>query len=206
MKWHETCKCKRRFDANVCNNKQRWNDDKYWRECEGLIDKGGCDKGYAWNPSNCEYECDKSYDVGEYLDHENCKCRKRLVDKLLEECSENIDEAKLTEIALFEHGNECVCSYIVCIVLAVIALTVSIGLGAYFTYKHISRNKENVSKYDEANYLTENGRSKTNKYQKLNLLFLQRHDQFQKFWAKFAKNWQKIIRKHWFSQHLIYYN
>ena len=97
-----------------------------------MIDKGGCDKGYAWNPSNCEYECDKSCDVGEYLDHENCKCRKRLVDKLVEECSENIDEAKLTKTALFEHGNECVCSYTVCIVLAVIALTVSIGVGAYF--------------------------------------------------------------------------
>ena len=97
-----------------------------------MIDKGGCDKGYAWNPSNCEYECDKSCNVGEYLDHENCKCRKRLVDKLVEECSENIDEAKLTEIALFEHWNECVCSYTVCIVLAVIALTVSIGVGAYF--------------------------------------------------------------------------
>ena len=28
IKWHETCKCKCRLDANVCNNKQRWNDDK----------------------------------------------------------------------------------------------------------------------------------------------------------------------------------
>ena len=28
----------------------------------------------------------KSCDVGEYLDYENCKCRKRLVDKLVEEC------------------------------------------------------------------------------------------------------------------------
>ena len=28
---------------------------------------------------------------GEYLDYKNCKCRKRLIDKLLEECSENID-------------------------------------------------------------------------------------------------------------------
>ena len=27
-KWHETCKCKCRLDASVCNNKQRWNDDK----------------------------------------------------------------------------------------------------------------------------------------------------------------------------------
>ena len=68
-----------------------------------MIDEGVCDKGCAWNPSNCECECDKSCDVGEYLDYENCKCRKKLVDKLVEECGENIDEAKLTEIALFEH-------------------------------------------------------------------------------------------------------
>ena len=27
-KWHETCKCKCRLDASVCNNKQRWNNDK----------------------------------------------------------------------------------------------------------------------------------------------------------------------------------
>ena len=50
-----------------------------------------CDKGFTWNPGNCECECDKSCDAGEYLDYKNCKCRKRLVDKLLEECSENID-------------------------------------------------------------------------------------------------------------------
>ena len=29
-----------------------------------LIDKGVCDKGYTWNPSNCELEFDKSCDVG----------------------------------------------------------------------------------------------------------------------------------------------
>ena len=51
-----------------------------------------------------------------------------------EECTENIDEAKTAEMALFEHGNECVCSYTVFVVLAVIALTISIGLGAYFAY------------------------------------------------------------------------
>ena len=31
-------------------------------------------------------------DFGEYLDYENCKCRKRLIDKLIEECDENIQE------------------------------------------------------------------------------------------------------------------
>ena len=25
-------------------------------ECKEVIDKGVCDKGYAWNPSNCECE------------------------------------------------------------------------------------------------------------------------------------------------------
>ena len=28
-------------------------------ECKEMIDKGICDKGFIWNPSNCEYECDK---------------------------------------------------------------------------------------------------------------------------------------------------
>ena len=113
-----------------------------------MIDKGVCDKGYAWNPSNCECEYNKSCDVAEYLDYENCKGKKRLVDKLVEECNENIDEAKLTGIALFEHASECACFYTVFIVLDVIALTVSIEVGAYFTYKYINRNKKNISKYD----------------------------------------------------------
>ena len=80
-----------------------------------------------------------------------------MVDKLVEECVENIVEAKLAGIALFEAKNECACSYTVCIVLGVIALTICIGIDAYFTYKYINCNKENVSKYDHvyqaANYL-----------------------------------------------------
>ena len=54
IKWHEVCKCECRLDASVCNDKQRWNDDKCRCECKELIDKGVCDKGYAWNPSNCQ--------------------------------------------------------------------------------------------------------------------------------------------------------
>ena len=40
IKWHETCKCECRLDEIVCNNKQRWNEDKCWCECKELIDKG----------------------------------------------------------------------------------------------------------------------------------------------------------------------
>ena len=68
IKWHKTCKCRCRLDASVCNNKQRWNEDKCRCECKELIDKGICDKGFIWNPSKCECECDKSCDIGEYLD------------------------------------------------------------------------------------------------------------------------------------------
>ena len=63
-------------------------------ECKELIDKGECDKAFVWNPSNygCEYY--KSCDFSEYLDYKNCKCKKRLVDKLAEpssaeKCTEN---------------------------------------------------------------------------------------------------------------------
>ena len=54
-----------------------------------------CDQVFTWNPSICECECDKSCDVGQYLDYKNCKCRNKLVDKLVEKCSENIDGNKM---------------------------------------------------------------------------------------------------------------
>ena len=91
IEWHKTCKCKCRLDASVCNKKQRLNEDKYRCECKDLIDKGMCDKGFIWNPSNCECECDKSCDIGEDLDYKNCKGRKKIIDKLIAECSKNID-------------------------------------------------------------------------------------------------------------------
>ena len=97
IKWHETCRCMCGLDAIVCNNNQRWKNDKCRCECKELIDKSACDKAYAQNPSNCECECDKACDVGEYLAYENCKCRKRLVDELVDECTETVEEVKLAE-------------------------------------------------------------------------------------------------------------
>ena len=146
IKWHETCKCKCRSDASVCNNKQRWNNDECQCECKELIDKGVCHKGYIWNPSNCKFECDESCDFGEYLDYESCKCRKRLVDKSIEECNENIEETNLIKINLIKCKNN---SCILYIVLFSIIFTMNIGIATYFVYyKHINHNKENISVYD----------------------------------------------------------
>ena len=141
--WHETCKCKCRLDASVCNNKQRWNNDKCRCECKELIDKGICDKGFIWNPSNCECECDKSCDVGEYLDYENCKCRKKLVDKLVEECTENINKKELHSNEINDYEKICnSCS--VYIVLLVIFFILRISISSVFIYFHWYLKKSNT--------------------------------------------------------------
>ena len=107
IEWHESCKCICRLNAIVCNNKQRWNENKCRCECKELIDKRVCNKRFIWNPSNCECECDKSCNIGEYLDYSNCKCRKKLIDLLMEECTENINETKLVEKSLDENNDRC---------------------------------------------------------------------------------------------------
>ena len=108
-----------------------------------------CNKGFIWNPSNCECECNKSFDIGEYLDNENCKCRKSLVNKSVEERNETIDEVKLTKTTLAENENSYKCnSCIFSIVLFSIFFTINVRIGAYFIYyKYVNRNKKNVSKY-----------------------------------------------------------
>ena len=55
-----------------------------------MIDKGIRDKGFIWNPSRSECQCDKC-DVAEYFDFQNWICRKKLVHKLVQECSEKFD-------------------------------------------------------------------------------------------------------------------
>ena len=75
-KWHEMCKCICRLDKIIFNNKQRWNKNKCRCVCKELTDKDACDIRFIWNPNNCE--CDKSCDIGEYLDYSNCKCRKKI--------------------------------------------------------------------------------------------------------------------------------
>ena len=113
IKWRKTCKCICRLNPIVCNNKKLWNNDRHRCECKELIDKGVCDKGFIWNHSNCECECDKSCDFGEYLDYENCKCRKRLVNKLGDECNENIEE----EVKIVSESKNKYTSWILYIVL-----------------------------------------------------------------------------------------
>ena len=117
-----------------------------------MIGKGVCDKRFIWNSSDCEFECDKSCDVREYLAYENCNCRKKLVYELVEECTENIDEVKIAETALFERRNEYKSSCTIYVVLIAIVFTISIGTVTYFIYyKYMNHDKKIASKYDFVN-------------------------------------------------------
>ena len=91
-------------------------------------------------------ECDKACDTGEYLDYEHCKCRKKLVDKLVDECTETIEELKLAKITLGDNKNNYKCSSCtVYIVLFWIFCTINVGrIVAYFVYYNWSLIK-NVS-------------------------------------------------------------
>ena len=123
------------MSVNICNKKQRWNKYKHRCECNELIDKGMCDKGFIGNPSNCQCECDKACDVGEYLDYENRKCRKKLVDKLIDECTETVEEVKLAKITLTENKNSYKCnSCTPCIVLMIVVFRICAGITTYFAY------------------------------------------------------------------------
>ena len=149
IKWHKTCKCNCRLDASICNNKQRWNDDKCRGECKELIDKGTCDKGFIWIPSNCACECDKSCDIGEYLDYKNCRCRKIIIDKVVEECSENIDGNEMlyneTLDIISSSDNKTCDSCVVYIILFSVFLIISIFMAIYFYFFLYLKNRSTNS-------------------------------------------------------------
>ena len=46
VSWHDNCICKFRLVASVCNNKNRWNNDKCICDCKELNIKGECDNGF----------------------------------------------------------------------------------------------------------------------------------------------------------------
>ena len=130
IKWHKTCKCECRLDAIVCNNRRRCNNDKCRCECKELIDKG---------------VCDKSCDIGEHLDYKNCTCKKRLADKLVDECTETADE----EVEITDNIKNIYNSCIMYIVLFSTFFTINVGISASsYYYKYSNRNKRNASRCD----------------------------------------------------------
>ena len=103
-------------------------------------------------------ECDKSCDIGEYLDYKTCKCRKRIIHKLVEECSENTDgnemlyNETLDIIPLNVYKKVC-SSSMVCIVSFIVFLMTSICICCVFIYFYWHLKKDNISTNFNVGYL-----------------------------------------------------
>ena len=140
--WHKTFKCICRLTASVCNNKQRWNEDKSRCECKELVDKGICDKGFIWNPITCECECDKSCGIGEYLDYKSCVCRNTLIDRLVEECTNVIDSNNIYNETLDTISSDDCVSCTLYVVLFAVFLTTSVIIGGVLAYFYWGSKRE----------------------------------------------------------------
>ena len=113
-----------------------------------------CDKGYIWNPSNYACECDKSCDIGQYLDYKSCVCRKNLVDKLVEECTNVIDGDTIYNKTLAVTSSKGCTSYTPYIFLLTVFSSVSVRISGAFAYYHWYKNKQLDLKKDvsDVNY------------------------------------------------------
>ena len=172
IKSHETCNCICRLNKIICNNKQRWNKDQCRCECKQLIDKGVCDKRYIFNPSNCKCECGKSCNTSQYLDYLDCKCKKKIIDLIVEECTEYDDnktklvnktvtktdnKTKLVIITVTKTDNQTKIvnktvknSCKVYIVLTIASIVISTVYTIYFVYYNwfLIKNKDIFNKYN----------------------------------------------------------
>ena len=129
-------------------------------------------------------ECYKSCDFNEYLDDKNCKCKKRIADKLAEECIENIEEATPVEIISSKNESMHKCSpRTLYIVLISIFFTLNVEIAIYFLFLLVLEKKTLLvlslvpALKQQFNELR-NGKIQINRDQKSNLLFLKRRDQF----------------------------
>ena len=119
--WHESCKCVCKLNASIWNNKQIWNSDTCRCDCNedfaGII---SCAKGYMWNPSIYECQCDKWWKPGQYLDNKNCVCKNKLFGRLIEECTSVINETMINNKGNITNDN----TYLILFIVFLIGLIV----------------------------------------------------------------------------------
>ena len=142
--WHESCKCVCRLNPSVCNSKQIWNSNTWRCACnENFAGVMSCDKGYMWNPSSCECQCDKWCKTGQYLDYKNCVCKNKLVGRLTEECTSVINETMINNKD--SNNNNALCN----VFIGLFSVTVLIGIICFcvFAYFKWFKGKKLFKKY-----------------------------------------------------------
>ena len=102
-----------------------------------------CDKGYIWNPSNCQCECNKSCGIGQYLDYKSCVCRNSLVDKLVEECTNVINGDKIyNKTFTVTSSNDCTSCTLYVVLFAVFLTTRVVISGVFVYYWYLKKNAQ----------------------------------------------------------------
>ena len=74
----------------------------------------------------------KACNIGEYLDYKNCMCRNIIVDKLVEECTNVIDENKIHNETLNRIPSDDCASCTVYVISFVVFLTTIVVIGYSF--------------------------------------------------------------------------
>ena len=104
--WHESCKCVCRLNSLVCNSKQICNSDTRRCDCnDDFASIINCTKGYTWNPSTCECQCDMWCKLGQYLDHKNYACKNKLIGRIIGECTSVINETMMNNLDNKDNDN-----------------------------------------------------------------------------------------------------
>ena len=143
--WHESCKCVCRLNSSVCNNKQIWNSDTCKFDCnEDFASIINCTKGYTWNLSTCECQCDMWCKTGQYLDHKNCVCKNKLIGRIIRECTSVINETMINNNDNIANDNTIRNIFIGLFSVVMFAVTVCFCVFAYFKWfkgKKLFKNK-----------------------------------------------------------------
>ena len=123
-----------RLDASVFHDQQHDNNDKCRCEFKELINEGRCNAGFIWNPSICECECDKSSDIKKYLDYVDCMCRKRLIDKLVDEFIKDINGNEMIHKETLDDQEKVCNPCIIYTILLVIIFITLMNFGSLYIY------------------------------------------------------------------------
>ena len=136
---HESCTCVCKLNSSVCNNKQIWNSDTCRCDCNedftGIIN---CDKGYTWNPSICEYQCDTWCKPGQYLDYKNCIWKNKLIGSVIEECTSVIYETMINNKDNIDNDDTYLILFVLFLVLFIVFL-----IGFIYYYWRSNADKKN---------------------------------------------------------------
>ena len=146
--WHESCKCVCKLNSTICNNKQIWNGDTCRCDCnEDFTDIINCTKGYSWNPSTYECQCDTWCKPGQYLDHKICIWKTKLTGRLTEKCTSVINETMINNDTIKSSSLERNTIWNVFVGLFSVLLIVGIVYFCVFAYFRWFKGKNKYTDY-----------------------------------------------------------